>query len=305
MERDLRPRKHHKLQGEEREQLRHIYYYCVPVLERRTTIRDSVAVITGASDGIGAACVRAFRSGGARLSLHGRSEEKLLRVAENGDLVTAADLTDACAPGELVERTMARFGRIDILVNNAGNGIYWPVADTPVPDARAMFDLNFFAPLALSQAVIPVMRAQGSGTIVNVGSIAGYVSLPWMPLYSASKSALGALTDSMRNELAPSGIHVMLVCPGYVLTDFHAHSSGLPPPPKVVAEKRFAITPARCAADLVRGVERRARVIVTPGWGWFMIGMHRMIPGAVEAHLNRLNAPTLKSPSLKSPRERT
>jgi short-subunit dehydrogenase len=253
------------------------------------TVANSVVLVTGASEGIGAACVRQLRSRGARLSLNSRSEEKLARVARADDLVTAADLTAPDTPRLLIERTIERFGRIDTIINNAGHGIYWPAAASPERETRALFDLNFFAPLALSQAVIPYMRRQGSGTIVNVGSIAGHVALPWMPLYSASKSALGALTESLRLELKRDGIHVMLVCPGYVLTEFHSHSFGLAPPARVVKEKRFAISPDRCARDVVGGLERRARIVVTPRWGWFMIGMHRLMPRAVEAHLLQLN----------------
>lgn len=252
-------------------------------------VAESVVLVTGASEGIGAACVRELRLRGARLSLNSRSEKKLARVAQPDDLITAADLTAPDTPRLLIQRTVERFGRVDVVINNAGHGIYWPVAASPEQETRALFDLNFFAPLALSQAVIPYMRRQRSGTIVNVGSIAGHVALPWMPLYSASKSALGALTESLRMELKCDGIHVMLVSPGYVLTDFQSHSLGLTPPAKVVDEKRFAISPAQCARDIVSGIERRARLVVTPRWGWFMIGMHRLMPRLVEAHLMQLN----------------
>lgn len=252
-------------------------------------IADNVVLITGASDGIGAECARAFRARGARLSLCGRSEEKLQRVAQAGDLTTSVDLTLAEAAGHLVNRTLERFGRIDILINNAGRGIYWPVSQTPLAETRAMFELNVFAPLALVQAVLPHMRSQGRGMIVNVGSIAGRVALPWMPLYSASKFALDAWTEGLRMELADSGICTMLVCPGYVLTDFHAHSLGLPPPPKVVAAKRFAITPGECARDILRGVERDARVVMSPGSGWILDALYRLMPRAVEALLMQRN----------------
>jgi short-subunit dehydrogenase len=248
-------------------------------------IADSVVIITGASDGIGAACARAFRARGARLSLCGRSEEKLARVAAKGDLITSVDLTASDAPLHLVNRTLERFGRIDILINNAGLGIYWPVSQSPLPETRAMFDLNVFAPLALLQAALPHMRARGSGLIVNVGSIAGRVALPWMPLYSASKSALDAITEGLRMELAGSGVRTMLVCPGYVLTDFHSHSLGLAPPPRVVAAKKFAITPEQCACDILRGVERDARVVMSPRSGWLFDALHNLMPQAVEAML--------------------
>ncbi len=263
----------------------------MPLKWQRKIVRDTVVLITGASDGIGAACAHEFRRRGARLSLTGRSEQKLARVARDGDLTTAADLMEEGTPRLLVDRTLERFGRIDLLMNNAGHGIYCPVSESGLRETKALFELNLFAPLALAQAVLPQMRAQGSGVIANVGSIAGRVMLPWMPVYSASKSALGLLTESLRREVATDGIHVMLIMPGYVLTDFQAHAPGGEPPRKVVASKRFAITPERCAREIVEGVERRARVVMTPRSGWVLAGLHRWMPGAVQSHLAHLNRP--------------
>src|SRR6266404_3764486 len=186
-------------------------------------IEGSVVLITGASGGIGEACAREFRRRGARLSLVARSEDKLREVAGADALATAADITDDAARRRAVERTLERFGRIDILINNAGVGLYSPAWKAPMESARTMFELNFFAPLTLIQLVAPVMRSQRGGTIVNVGSIAGKMTLPWFTLYSASKYALGSLTDGLRMELKRDGIHAITVCPGYVATDFQKH----------------------------------------------------------------------------------
>lgn len=251
-------------------------------------IAGSVVLLTGASDGIGAACARVLRERGAKLALTGRSQSKLAAVSNPGDLSIAADLTTPGCAEMLVRRTVEFFGRIDILINNAGWGIYWPVAASPEPETRRMFDVNFFAPLALIRAALPHMRAQRSGTIVNVGSIAGSVALPWIPLYSASKSALAMLTAGLRMELAGTGVHPMLVAPGYVLTDFQAHSAGIAPPERVVGDKRFAISPSACARDIVRGIEHGSRVVMSPRWGWLLVAMHRLAPRAVEHHLLRL-----------------
>jgi NAD(P)-dependent dehydrogenase (short-subunit alcohol dehydrogenase family) len=248
-------------------------------------IDGKVVLITGASEGIGAACAGAFRKRGARLSLIARSEEKL-RAAGGGDaLVTAGDVTLPEARRQAVERTLDRFGAVDILVNNAGMGLYAPAWDTPPEDARRLFDLNFFAPLAMAQLVVPHMRRLGGGMLVNVSSIAGKVTLPWLTLYSASKFALGSLTDGLRMELARDGIRTMTVCPGYVRTDFQRHALGGGPPPKIARSKQFAITPEQCAEAIARGVERGARTVMAPKSGWLFALAERLFPSLVDAQL--------------------
>ena len=116
-------------------------------------------------------------------------------------LVTAGDVLDPSVREAVVSRTIERFGRIDLLINNAGAGLYAPSHMAPMEEARRMWELNFFAPLDLIQRVAPAMKRQRSGFIVNVGSIAGKMTLPWFTLYSASKYAIGSLTDGLRMEL--------------------------------------------------------------------------------------------------------
>ena len=251
-------------------------------------IDGKVVLITGASQGIGAACAREFRSRGARLSLTARSEDKLKEVADADAAVTAGDITDASVRSRVVERTIQRFGRIDILINNAGIGLYAPAWKAPPDEAHAMFELNFFAPLAMIQLVTPHMREQRSGMIVNIGSIAGKVTLPWFTLYSATKFALGALTDGLRMELAEDGIRTMVVCPGYVKTDFQAHALVGQAPDRLLKGRKFAITPEQCARAVARGVERDARTVVTPRSGWALIALQRLFPTLVERQMRKI-----------------
>jgi short-subunit dehydrogenase len=186
-----------------------------------------------------------------------------------------------------VDATLGRFGRIDILINNAGQGTYHSPLSASEEETRGIFDLNFFAPLGMARLVAPHMRRAGSGVIVNVGSIAGRVTLPWMTIYSASKFALGALTDGLRMELKRDGIHTINVCPGYVKTPFHEHAIG-EPPPAVARGKRMAISPERCAEAIARGVERNARTVVTPAWGWGFIWLERLLPSVIDSRLSHL-----------------
>jgi short-subunit dehydrogenase len=148
-----------------------------------------------------------------------------------------------------------------------------------------LFELNFFAPLALTQLVAPHMRARSSGVIVNVSSVAGRVTLPWLTLYSASKYALCSLTDGLRMELKKDGIHTITVCPGYVKTNFQDHALGGEAPPKIARSKQFAITPEQCAEAIARGVERGARTVMAPRSGWLFVLAERLFPSLVDAQL--------------------
>jgi len=247
-----------------------------------------VVLITGASEGIGAACAAEFARSGARLSLTARNPRGLAAAGGSGALLTPGDITSEETRSSVVARTLDRFGAIDILVNNAGMGLYMPSWQTPLEDARRLWELNFFSVLHLTQLVAPVMRERHSGMIVNVGSIAGKMTLPWFTLYSASKSALGTLTEGLRMELRNTGVKTMLVCPGYVQTGFQSHVIGGRPPDRVLQGKRFAITAAECARAIRRGVERESRTVVTPASGWLLVALMRLFPGPVEHRLAQI-----------------
>ena len=211
-------------------------------------------------------------------------------LAGTDALVTAGDITTAGTRRRVVEATLERFGRIDILINNAGVGLYSPAWCAGEAQTRALFELNLFAPLALVQLVAPHMRRQRSGMIVNVGSIASRITLPWFTLYSVSKYAIGSLTEGLRMELKRDGIHAMIVCPGYVDTHFQSHILGGQVPPGVARYRRFRITAGQCAEAIARGVERNARTVVTPRAGWLLIAFARLFPGLVEAQLEKIYA---------------
>ncbi len=174
------------------------------------------ALITGGSSGIGAACARSFLSRGWAVSVVALPGPELDRVEESGALVTSGDITFKEIRQKAVERTLQRYGRIDALINNAGVGLYAPPTEVSLPEFSRIFEVNVIAPLALAQMVIPYMHDQGSGSIVTIGSIAGFVALPWAAAYSASKFALNALHDSLRRELRGGPIRVIKICPGVV-----------------------------------------------------------------------------------------
>src|SRR5207247_7916690 len=155
------------------------------------------------------------------------------RAGGSGAVITAGDITVEDTRRRAVESTLERYGAIDILINNAGAGMYQPSWQMPLDEARALMELNLFAPLALTQLVVPHMRERRCGMIVNVGSIAGKVVLPWLTMYSVTKFALGALTEGQRMELRRDGIGTMVVCPGYVKTNFQKNARAGVAPDKV------------------------------------------------------------------------
>jgi short-subunit dehydrogenase len=251
------------------------------------SFEGKVVIITGASEGIGARLAAALQKRGAHLTLVARNGLKLQALARHDDLVVPGDLTDNSVRAAVIAETIERWGRIDVLINNAGRGSWYTAATTPLDEARAVFELNFFAPFSLTQIAVPWLR-QTRGTIVNVSSIAGQVTLPWLPVYSASKFALAAITSALRAELRRDGVNVIGVFPGYVDTDFQGHAAGPRPPERVVQGKRWAVSAEGCAEAIVRGILHRKKMVVTPRLGWLMLWANRFFPGFIESRLGRV-----------------
>jgi short-subunit dehydrogenase len=181
-------------------------------------LEGKTAVITGASAGIGAAAARALHAEGAHIVLNARRADRLEAIATETDgVAVAGDVTDP----EVRERILAACAdRVDILVNNAGYGEPGPVETVTNDDYRRQFEVNFFAPAELIRAVLPIMRRRREGRIVNVSSVAGRFGYPLFGWYCASKHALEALSDALRMEVRPWGVHVALIEPGPVETEF-------------------------------------------------------------------------------------
>jgi short-subunit dehydrogenase len=183
----------------------------------------AVVIVTGASSGIGAATARLAAERGARVVLAARRWDQIKSVAEEmpDALAVLTDLRDPAQIVRLVDATLDRFGRVDVLVNNAGQGLHVPLEQVRLDDLRAVTELNVYAPLLAMQAVIPPMRRQGGGAIVNVSSMTSRMVLPGVGGYSATKSALNMLSQVARRELAPDGIVVSIVYPSVTATEFH------------------------------------------------------------------------------------
>ncbi len=203
------------------------------------SMRDRVAIITGASSGIGEATARVLARDGSRVVLVARREERLWTLKHQLDndsnaagraLIVKADVTNQADRERIVEQSMRVFGRVDALVNNAGFGQRGPLEMVPIESIRQNFETNLFALVALTQLVIPLLRRQRQGRIVNVGSVAGRIARPFSAVYDSTKHALEAVTDGLRGELALFGLQVCLIQPGFILTEFTQASSEISKP---------------------------------------------------------------------------
>lgn len=182
-----------------------------------------VVLITGASSGIGEATARLVAELGALPVLSARRTHRLEALARElpGALAVPTDMRDADQVRRMVETTLEHHGRVDVLVNNAGQGLHVPLEHVTLEDLTAVTELNVYAPLVAMQAVIPAMRRQGGGAIVNISSGTTRTILPGLGAYAATKSALNMLSLVAREELASDGIVVSLVYPWVTATEFH------------------------------------------------------------------------------------
>ena len=182
-------------------------------------------LITGASSGIGKASATLFAERGWNVVATMRNPEDGADLADRDNvLVARLDLLDGDSIQTAVAETLDRFGTIDVLVNNAGYGAYGPLEATPMDVIRRQFDVNLFGLIETIKAVLPAMRAQRSGVIVNISSVGGRITYPLGSLYHGSKWAVEGLSEALHYELAPLGIRVKLVEPGGVNTDFGGRS---------------------------------------------------------------------------------
>ena len=206
-------------------------------------------IVTGASMGIGLAIARAFCAAGATVVAAARSEQALREAADQAAslpgrlLPFPTDVTAEMDVQRLVDCALEQTGRIDILVDNAGMGVNGSVAEVDLDQWRQTLELNLITPVMLIQKVVPLMRRQGGGQIIQISSVAGRVSVPWIGAYSATKFGLNAISDALRLEETPSGIQVISVYPGSTESNFRDNALG---------ERRWAkVRPSRVSAERV------------------------------------------------------
>ena len=253
-------------------------------------------ILTGASMGIGEAAAEALAAPGTKLALVARSRGKLEKVAaevkkRGGQaIIIQADLSKPEDAARVVPEALEALGGVDVLINNAGVGNAGTLAAMKMEIMRHVMEVNLFSVVRLMQDVIPAMREQGGGHIINISSVVSKISLPTAGGYSASKFALNGISDAARVELAGENIKVTTLCPGVVRSNFHANLLG---------GERKALgsagwTPEQVALAIVRAVNNPTRERVLGIANKVLVGLSRLSPGLVAWILGRIYERRLK-----------
>lgn len=186
------------------------------------TSQHPVALVTGASSGIGRATAAGLVNAGFTVVGTGRDTSRTTPL--DGVTFLDLDVVSDASVAALVGEVIARFGRIDVLVNNAGVGALAAAEESSIGQAQDVFDVNVFGVIRMTNAVLPHMRAQGSGRIINISSVLGLIPAPFMAVYAATKHAVEGYTESIDHEVREHGIRVLLVEPGYTASQFEANA---------------------------------------------------------------------------------
>jgi NAD(P)-dependent dehydrogenase (short-subunit alcohol dehydrogenase family) len=212
------------------------------------TTNRPVALVTGASSGIGKETALALAASG--FTVVGTSRDTSRVAPLEGVTFVGLDVAEDTSVTAAVQEVSERFGRIDVLVNNAGVGSMGAAEETSLDQARAVFDTNVFGVMRMVNEVLPHMRAQRRGRIINVSSVLGFLPQPYMAAYAASKHAIEGYTESLDHEVRDHGIRALIVQPAYTRTGFEANSAKPDIPLHAYAKQRLAVD--RVMADAVR-----------------------------------------------------
>ncbi len=260
---------------------------------------NQVVIITGASSGFGLAAAEAFYRQGARVVMAARDPKRLAQAAAglqpqggSGPLCLPCDVSRRNDVDKLVAEAIARFGRIDILINNAGSGLIAPIETIRVEDAKTLFDTNFFGAVNCTQAVLPHLKKQHSGHIVNMSSVAGLRGIPNSSMYCASKAALLAFSDALRLEVKPHGIYVTTICPSRTNdTPFVAHAKKYGP--VELYKVPDTLTTPMVVDALLQAIVHRQRTVIIPFHARLMHTLNKFAPRIVDRILYK-NMPRLE-----------
>jgi short-subunit dehydrogenase len=256
-------------------------------------LAGQVVVVTGASMGIGEAITKVFADEGASIVMlsrdAARAEVARARVGFPDRTVTlSCDVRNAEEIDRVLALTLHHFKRLDVWVNNAGHGLFDSVSQVDMSTCHELFETNFFGAVSAMQAVIPVMRQQGRGTIINISSVAGHIPLPFHAAYSATKFALNAIGKAAGVELKKDGIHVLTVCPGYVRTGFSENAVRGRELKRVRPRSVRGISAERVARATLRGYLKQKREVIVPWPMHVPVKLYQLFPAVVEWAMSRM-----------------
>lgn len=183
-------------------------------------MEKKIILITGASSGIGKATAQYLASEGHVVIATGRQAKTINSIEMPNLHPMVMDIGEDASVGKTINSIVSRFGHLDVLINNAGFWLYGTQEEVSIPEAKRQFDVNVFGMACVTQQVLPYLRAQNSGTIINISSVAGGVSTPFAGWYAASKHAVEAMSDALRAEVKSFGIKVVVIQPGAIKTNF-------------------------------------------------------------------------------------
>jgi short-subunit dehydrogenase len=243
--------------------------------------------------GIGEAIAKMFAEQGGSVVLlsrdAGRAEAARARVGFlDRTIALSCDVRHSEEIDRVLALTLHHFKRVDVWINNAGHGLFDSIAQMDMVACRELFDTNLFGALSAMQAVIPVMRQQGEGTIINISSVAGHIPLPFHAAYSASKFAMNSFGKAARVELKKDGIHVLTVCPGYVRTDFSQNAMRGRELKRVRPASVRGISVERAARATFHGYLKQKREVIVPWTMHIPVKLYQLFPALVEWGMGRM-----------------
>ena len=255
--------------------------------------KNKVAIVTGASSGIGKETARLLWKNGAKVVLTARKIKKLELLSQElpGSIPISADITQKDEIKNLMQKTVEQFGRIDILINNAGILLHKSIEESTEEEIRKVMEVNFFGAVRCIHDILPIMKKQKSGSILNVASIAGKIGLPNLGYYGSSKFALLGYSQALRQELKQYNIFVSVLCPGIVYTPMNQE---LLENARKEGRKIRALTPEEVAVTILLAVKKKKPEVIIPKFTRAFFWAHHFFPSLMETIVWRFRASSRK-----------
>ncbi|MBN1988634.1 MAG: SDR family oxidoreductase [Bacteroidales bacterium] len=267
------------------------------------TFQEKVVVITGASSGIGLACVQVLANKGAKVVMGARSFDKLkeiersLTASGHSVIAVKTDVTQESDCVNLINSALNAFGRVDVLINNAGISMRALFVDTNIKVIRQLMEVNFFGTVYCTKHALPYLL-ESKGSIVGVSSIAGFHGLPGRTGYSASKFAMHGFLETLRIENLRNGLHVMIAAPGFTSTNVRRAALTADGTPQGYSprEEKKMMTATQVAERIAKGIMYRRRNVIMTFEGKFSVLLQRVVPHLLDYIFYRIMSKEPKSP---------